>query len=203
MLPTDGMQYLQMENARLRQENERLQSAVRRLQRAVQALNCLLNALSDITPEVDAISLVRKVLATAVQAVDSDNGSLLLLDEGRGELVFAAVTGENAEILKGYRIPADEGVVGWCLQHRRPRLVADARLDPDFSPLVDRHIAFQTRSLMAIPLLAGERVLGALEVVNTRSGEPFTEDDLDVMRLVGHLASEVLARAEEAVAARG
>lgn len=202
MLPSDGMQYLQMENARLRQKAERLEREARRLQRAVQALNCLLNALSDVTPEVDAVSLVRKVLSVAVQAVDSEDGSLLLLDEKRGELVFAAVTGENAEILEGYRIPADEGVVGWCIRHREPRLVADARLDPDFSPLVDRHIAFQTRSLMAIPLLAGERVLGALEIVNTRSGEPFTENDLDVMRLVGYLASEVLARAEEAVASK-
>jgi hypothetical protein len=35
-----------------------------------------------------------------------------------------------------------------------------------------------------------------LEVVNSRSGEPFLEKDLDVMMLVGGLAAQALARAE-------
>ncbi len=196
MVIRDGMHYLQTENSRLREENAHLQEQLRRVQRAMRALNHLLDMMPDITPESDAVALVYRLLLTALQAVDSENGSLLLLDEESNELVFAAVAGPYSENLQGYRIPADEGVAGWCLTNRQPRLAPDVRMDPYFSPVVDRHIAFQTQSLIAVPLISGERVFGVLEVVNTVSGQPLTEEDLDVMRLVGFLAAMTLARAE-------
>lgn len=197
MLSADGMRYLQSENARLRQENEHLKDENRRLRRAISAMNHLLTSLPDITPQVDAIGLVYALLEVAVQAVDSEDGSLLLLDETNKELYFAAVLGNYADTLCGLRIPMDEGVAGWCLINRQPRLVEDVRLDPYFSSRVDQLIDFETRSLIAIPLALHERQFGVLEVVNTRSGTPFSEDDLDVMQLVGHLVAHALEQADE------
>ena len=196
MVTSNGMHYLQTENSRLREENAQLQEKLRRLQRAMRALNHLLELMPEITPESDAVALVYHLLETAMQAVGSENGSLLLLDEEKQELVFAAVVGPYTESLQGYRIPADDGVVGWCITNRKARLVPDVRLDPYFSPAVDRHITFQTKSLIAVPLMKEQHIYGALEVVNTVSGQPFDEEDEDVMRLVAYLASEVLSRAE-------
>ncbi len=197
MLPTDGMHYLQGENARLRKENERLKEENRRVRRAISAMNHLLNSLPDITPQVDAIGLVYALLEVAVQAVDSEDGSLLLLDETNRELYFAAVLGKTADALTGLRIPMDEGVAGWCVLNHQPRLVEDVRLDPYFSSRVDQLIDFETRSLIAVPLALHDRLFGVLEVVNTRSGTPFSEDDLDVMQLVGHLVAHALEQADE------
>ncbi|RMF49920.1 MAG: GAF domain-containing protein [Anaerolineae bacterium] len=200
MVISNSMHYLQTENSRLREANARMAERLHRLQHALRALNHLLDLLPEITPESDALAVVYRLLETTLQAIGSENGSLLLLDEEKNELVFAAVAGPYAEPLQGYRIPADEGVVGWCITNRQPRLVADVRLDPYFSPAVDRYTTFQTQSLIAIPLVKEERIYGALEVVNTTSGEPFTEEDEDIVRLVAYLTTEVLARAEQAMA---
>ncbi|GAB4528882.1 MAG: hypothetical protein Fur0018_15180 [Anaerolineales bacterium] len=196
MLSGDGMRYLQAENARLRDENERLMDENRRLRRAIHALNYLRGSLPEITPQVDALNLVYALLEVALQAVDSEDGSLLLLDEASQELYFAAVLGRAADALCGHRIPMDEGVAGWCVVNRTHRLVQDAHLDPYFSSNTDRMLHFETHSLIAVPLIWYERVFGALEVVNTRSGAPFTEEDLDIMSLVAHLIVQALAQAE-------
>jgi len=191
---------LERENKRLRDENYELRQHVERLHLAFRALNALQESLGTIGPHSDVRALIRKVLAAATSAVDSENGSLLLLDGDSGELVFVEVIGTPYEKLRNYRLPPGEGVAHWSVANRQARLVEDVRREPLFSPLVDQAIGFRTRSLICVPLLDEQQPIGAIEVVNTRSGKPFNEGDLDIMQLVGRLASLALVAAERAAA---
>lgn len=193
----DPLRLLQKENARLQQENADLREELHRLRSAIQALIDLEDTLQEITEETDVILLIGRILMAALDAVDSENGSLILLDEESDELVFVDVRGPYRYDLMGFRMPRQKGIVGWAIEHRQAVLVADARQDIRFFPLVDERLGFQTLSLICVPLFAGERPLGALEVVNSRSGEPFRTEDLHIMRLVGLLAAEAIKRAED------
>ncbi|MEW6717813.1 MAG: GAF domain-containing protein [Chloroflexota bacterium] len=192
----DTLRFLQHENARLTDENQHLREEITVLRKAIHALINLQETLEQVSPESDVIALIYSILSAALDAVDSDNGSLLLRDEETNELVFVEVLGPHREELIGYRMPAGEGVVGWSVANRKPLLVPDASQDSRFSPLVDKTIGFITASLICVPLLHGERALGAIEVVNTRSGKPFRQEDLEIMQLLSHLASLVLVQAE-------
>ncbi len=197
---TQTIRHLQGENIRLRTENTSLKDYVERLQRALSALVDLQKSIDDITSETNVYLLIHQLLEAALVAVDSENGSLLLLDEETGELVFVEVIGEAREKLLNYRLPKGQGIAGWSVAKRQPRLVANTQNEPEFSAMVDRYTGMKTKSLICIPLLDGERRLGAIEVVNTRSGRPLAEEDMDVLQLVGKLASLAIIEAERSAA---
>jgi GAF domain-containing protein len=46
-------------------------------------------------------------------------------------------------------------------------------------------------------MITNERVLGAIEVVNTKSGRPYGDSDKDVLALIAFLAALAIVRAEE------
>lgn len=190
------MRTLRQENSRLKEENLSLRDEVLRLRQAIQSLNNLQHSLDLITPESNIHALLNGILTSALDAVNSGDGSLLLVDEDTSELVFVQTYGSSREKLAGYRMPAGEGIAGWVITNHTPRLVSDVRQDPHFSPMVDQTTGFRTASLICVPLMDGERVMGAIEVVNTLSGIPFNESDLDLLMLVSRLAVIALLRAE-------
>jgi sigma-B regulation protein RsbU (phosphoserine phosphatase) len=185
-----------LENSRLKSENQELLDELLGLRKAIRALNDLQYSLDLITPEANPVALIDRILAAALDAVNSEDGSLLLLDEDTGELVFVEVHGAIRESLKGYRLSPGEGIAGWVVQNRKAQLVPDVHQDTRFSPSVDRMTGFRTISLICVPLTSEERVFGAIEVVNTRSGGSFQNADLDMLLLVARLASLALERAE-------
>ncbi|MCI0520277.1 MAG: GAF domain-containing protein [Chloroflexi bacterium] len=189
---------LQLDNNRLREENQTLRGDLLRMEQTVRALTNIQQSLDLINPQTNVFALLNGLLTAALAAVDSEDGSLLLLDEEKNELLFAEVLGGGREALRGYRIPADQGIAGWVVAHRAPELVADVRQEPRFSPAADQYSGFRTSSLICVPMLHGERRLGAIEVVNKRNEQAFDERDLDVLLLVARLASMALLRAEGA-----
>lgn len=197
----DPLHALQADNNRLKDENHWLRQENLRLHGTIRALCELRASLESVSPQMDVFDLLNRLLSLALAAVDSREGSLQLLDEESGELVFAAARGAFQDRLIGFRLPPGEGIAGWAVQNRSAVLVPDVRLEARFSPLVDQTLGFSTNSLMCVPLvdtsLAGAgRIQGVVEVVNTCSGEPFQEQDLDVLTLFGLLAAMALARAE-------
>jgi GAF domain-containing protein len=187
---------LQNENALLKATNQDLQWEIQNLRNTVRALSNLHHYLRVVTPQSDAIALVQSILTSALAAVNSENGSLQLLDEATGELVFVEVEGAVSERLKGYRLTAGQGIAGWVAANRTALLVPDVNKEPRFSPAVDELAGFQTTTIICVPLVYGKRTLGVIEVVNSSTGAPFEEKDLEIMQLVALLASMVLVRAE-------
>jgi sigma-B regulation protein RsbU (phosphoserine phosphatase) len=169
----------------------------------IQALNELDFDLEDYSGPADLMGMVMNILSTALKAVGSENGSILLLDEDTEELVFVAVVGERQKELADFRIPADSGVAGWVRTNKKPTLVQDVRKDNRWISAVDQSIGFHTQSLMAVPLVMGERVLGVMEVVNALSEDHFTDKDLNLLQLTARLASFIFGFAEVALDSRG
>jgi GAF domain-containing protein len=193
---TETLRALQQENLRLKSDNQDLQTELNHLRQAIRALSELQQNLDYITPQTNVFALINRILSSALEAVDSQDGSLQLLDEDAQELVFVEVQGVTRDRLLNYRMPRHEGIAGWVVANHKSRLVPDTNLEPLFSPLIDRKIGFRTNSIICVPLLDQERVIGVIEVVNTRSGNPFKENDMDILLLVAQLASLAIVKAE-------
>lgn len=195
----DALHFLQAEIARLREENRDLKEELAVLRSSVRALSALQDLIQHLTPGMNVLTVLDDLLASVLAVVDAEDGSLLLLDEERQELVFAVVHGQARQRLTGYRMPRHKGIAGWVLEHRQPRLVRDVRLDPAFNPTVDQILGFQTRSMACVPLWEGERDLGVIEALNKRSDREFSEVDHDLLLVVARLATVALTRAESFV----
>jgi sigma-B regulation protein RsbU (phosphoserine phosphatase) len=188
---------LKGEIADLKQENYQLKTQNDRLWKVIRALNDLRYDVEVFSTSAEILKMVMDILAIALEAVDSNNGSILLLDEESDELVFVTVVGERQEELTDFRIPAGSGIAGWVKTNKKAALVPNVRKDERWISAVDQSIGFHTQSLMAVPLILEDRVLGVMEVVNSLSEDHFTETDLALLQLIARLASFVFGCTEE------
>jgi diguanylate cyclase (GGDEF)-like protein/putative nucleotidyltransferase with HDIG domain len=123
--------------------------------------------------------------------VPFDLCAVYLYDELKGYATAAHVAGRHAESLRGRAVAAGEGVVGFVLANRRASYLLDPMLDFTDVALPE---GCQFRSMVALPLLKDERVLGALAVY-TNEPRRYTDDHLRLLDTVARLASDALANA--------
>ncbi len=108
----DIVQMLRDENETLKARNRKISIRLTRHQQAFRALNQMDDTMRGLSTEFDLKALINKLLSLALHACDSENGSLILIDDETDELVFADVVGEAREQLRGHRINASSGIVG-------------------------------------------------------------------------------------------
>lgn len=195
------IRFLQGENQRLKDENHLLREEVMALRDYLDALRALQRSVETITTEEDPIALLDKILYSVLTVLDCADGSLMLLDEERDELMFAVVHGELGQSLRGYRIPADMGIAGWVVKHKEPQIVNNVRTDQRFSSYVDETFQFTTYSLLAVPLVLRGKVLGVIEALNKFTKEDFNETDVDLLSTLAYIAATAIERLESEQAA--
>jgi sigma-B regulation protein RsbU (phosphoserine phosphatase) len=176
----------------IQQENTRLKEEVTRLRDYVSNLQSLHRAARHLLSEKDIMTLLDRTLYYALTVLDANDGALLLTDDDTNELVFVLVQGSVHETLPGYRIAGNEGIAGWVAEHHEPVIVNNVRGDPRFSPRVDQSFKFETRNLVCVPLMARDRVLGVIEVLNKSGGQNFAEADVDLLSLLAVISAIAL-----------
>ncbi len=137
--------------------------------------------LTDVVKTANSILEPRKVIELVMekirQLIPSEAWSVLLVDEERHELVFEAARGAKGRDLTAFRIKIGEGVAGWVAASGKPAIVNDAARDERFTRKVDARTQFETRSILAAPLVSRGRTIGVLEVINKLGGR-FSRQDL-------------------------
>lgn len=199
-MPDENLKFVQEEAKRLTDENRDLRVALSALQESVRALSELYLIAQEVDSDTNVVRLLTGILDSALEVLKASDGSLLLIDEETGELVFTVVRGEKAEELEGYRLAKGQGIAGWVTDNRQPQIVLDVRRDPRFFSMVDEAFHFKTRSMVCVPVYLDEtRVMGVIEVLNKVSDREFTQDDLNLMLVVAQLAAVAIHRAERAI----
>ncbi len=199
-MPIDRRGLTQM----LRDENESLKARIQQIsirltrhQQAFRALNQMDDTMRGLSAKFDLKKLLNKLLSLALHACDSENGSLILVDDESGELVFADVVGEAREQLRNHRISSDMGIVGNVVTTKIPVLVPDVQKSVQWSSEIDQVVGFKTRALMCAPLYNDDKTYGAIEVVNNKSNDDFDENDLAILRVTARYVSQALQKAED------
>lgn len=122
------------------------------------------------------------------------NWSLLRLDPTTQELYFVLAKGIDQSVLQ-VRLKLGEGVAGYVAKTRKPMLVMDAKNHPRFSKKIDKLSGFKTQSLIAVPIVFREQVLGVIELVNTLKGRSFTKRDLMILKIIADFSAIALTNA--------
>ena len=94
--------------------------------------------------------------------------SMLLVDETSQDLYYAIAVGENAESLKGLRVPLGEGVAGWVAATGNPLVVPDVSLDPHWSAFTKAHPELNIHSIACVPVRSAEKTLGVIQLLNSK-----------------------------------
>lgn len=143
----------------------------------------------------DVDDLLRELLDRVTELLGTDTAAVLLLDERANQLVARAARGVEIEVRQGVRIPVGVGFAGRIATERRP--IALERVD---HTTVANPLLWQRgiRSMLGVPLLAGNRLLGVLHV-GTFSGRPFTEADARLLEAVAERVAQAVERREREV----
>jgi diguanylate cyclase (GGDEF)-like protein len=123
----------------------------------------------------DMETLLTAVLERINAIIPAKNWSLLLVDPKTRELYFAVVVGAASEAAKDIRLKPGEGIAGAVVETGKALFIQDANTDPRFCHWVDAITGFDTRSVIAQPLIIRNEVIGVFEVINIEDERMFRE----------------------------
>jgi DNA-binding response OmpR family regulator len=158
---------------------------IRRSEQAARRRNDELSALIEINRVVTSSLELDEVLEATIKGIREilhvEAGSLVMVDEETGELVFRKTFSPERGWIAGRTIQPGEGIVGYVAESGNSKLVNDVERDPHFWAEVDEETGFTSREILCVPLRVRDRVLGAIEVINKLGGK-FTEQDLELLQ---------------------
>ncbi len=143
----------------------------------------------ELSASLDLDRVLTEALSLINRAVGVSHGSIMLLDPGTGKLIYRAALGRSKGLPRGgkpTRYRRGVGLAGWVVETREPVIVPDVTKDPHWVP-DDKKTVPERKSAMAVPLTAGDDVLGVLLLFHPEVGY-FTQDHL---KLVSAAATQV------------
>ncbi len=148
----------------------------------------LFSIAGSLNSTLDLDFLLQKIGAAAEQLTGSQASSIMLVTDDKKHLFFRIASGEKAKALRTMTLPIGQGIAGWVAQNRKPELVNDTRSDPRFAGKFDKASGFQTRSLLCVPMVFRDELVGVVEVLNKSSGE-YTQVHVGLLSSLASLAS--------------
>ncbi|MFZ5918352.1 MAG: GAF domain-containing protein [Chloroflexota bacterium] len=141
-----------------------LERALQRLQQRNRELILLSSAVQTLNSSLDIDQILVNVLEEVRRIMGVMSCSVWLVDPQSGELVCQQSAGPGHEIVRGWRLSPQQGIVGWVMRQGQSLCVPDTRLDERHFEDVDRQTGVELRSLLSVPLPAREKVVGVLQV---------------------------------------
>jgi sigma-B regulation protein RsbU (phosphoserine phosphatase) len=126
----------------------------------------------------DIQSLLEFIMEKCMLVMRAEAASLMLMTEDDNELEFKVALGPKGKIVKSFRLPIGKGIAGWVAKEAKPLLIPDAYNDERFDSSFDEKSGFRTKSILCVPMLYNNRVIGVAQALNRFDDKPFNEDDL-------------------------
>ena len=152
------------------------------LTRRVDQLEALAEVGEAVSSSLDADQVLTTIVTLAVELTDTDGGSLMEYDEESQLFSVRTAFGTSPHVLEALRdsrIHIDETLVGRACISRTPLQVEDLAVTERDSHLSVLYSA-GWRSVVAVPMIRSDRVVGAL-VVRRKSPGTFSEETCDLI----------------------
>jgi signal transduction histidine kinase/putative methionine-R-sulfoxide reductase with GAF domain len=175
-------------------ENSRLLERITEQTEALTIFTSQLRTAAEIARRLGTILDPEQLLEQVVELLQSRFGlyhaHIYVLDEATRRLAMRAGSGEVGRVLRrrGHSIPldAEKSMVARAAREQTTVVVNDTSLESSFLP---NPLLPQTRSEVSIPLVAGDKTLGVLDVQDDQVNR-FTQADVDTFNtLAGQIAT--------------
>ena len=151
-------------------------------------LNALLKIATAIGTIRDRESLQWQLLGFVFDVVPAERGSVLFFD-AQGEM--SSTTAWDRVLGPEHAVPVSQAVLQRVLQERGGLVVRDMRQDKTLQDAAMLH-EHQVRSLLCVPMVVGERVLGVIYLDSKTPKVQFDRNHLQVLQAVAHIAALAL-----------
>lgn len=164
----------------------------RRLRRAVEELSVLNELAAAISSAMGLDEVIRLIVKKAINAVNVEQGSILLIGEDQGGAPKTLVRGMDTTH-DGPTLRIGASLAGWVLKNREPLLSNDLDNDDRFLGLKGHTAGI--RSVLCVPLKLQDRIIALLNLLNKKHDGQFTEDDQRLASIIGSQSAQVIENA--------
>ncbi len=172
-------------------ENERLFNDSKR---KLDYLSTLYKVGSSVSKTLNISTLFDTILQQVQEVMDVENCSLMAYDQLNNFLTLDAAIGLPSNMIGHVQVAMGEGIAGWVAENRQSVLLKDISKDVRFANHSGR-MDYKTRSVLSVPILHHDELLGVLNVNNKRSGDAFFEDDQNLLLGISGQISQAIANA--------
>jgi signal transduction histidine kinase len=137
--------------------------------------------------------LLETVVDGTRDALHADVSSLYLLDRDGAYLTLAATNGLDKFQIGRARVPFGQGITGRVAASREPLVIPDVRQDPRFLWVRGIDQKRFVCSMLSVPLVWHDQVVGVLNVQTERRRD-FTPDDVAHLRAIADLLAGIVER---------
>lgn len=134
-------------------------------------------------------AVLRSIVDATAVLFGAEAASLALHDPVTDRLVFTVAAGEHGQGVVGLAIGSSEGVAGYVFSTGQPLALSDVASDARFGRETAEQTGYVPRSLIAVPLVDDEGILGVLEVLDKRGDGGFDLRDVELATVFARQAT--------------
>jgi len=155
----------------------------------VRELNTLFEISNAVNFFTDSEELLKFVLTHAIDALEAERGSIMLLDDSTDELVVKVATGGRYRVFTGTPVKLGNGICGQVARNGVGSICNDGFKDPRFKNFGSLMPVEDIKSLICSPLKFKDGIIGVINIVNKRNGGQFKDSDLSLLNLIASQAA--------------
>lgn len=165
----------------------------------------LLEINQELSATLDLQELLQSIVDAAAELTESEQASIAQYSSSENSLRFIAARWMDPEVMAQTRVPLEGSIAGRAFREQMPIIAQDAQKE-DFYRQVDKTSGFETRSLLAVPMMMHGQATGVLSALNKESDAGFNEEDIEVLTTLASQAaiaihnSQLLQESQEAYA---
>lgn len=162
---------------------------VKKIKRENKTLKTLLRVSQSLSTSLEIEEVLYKAMENVEKICKAEASSVWEIDYEKKELFFRIIRGENVGKIRQMRLKIGEGIAGHVAKSKKALMVSDVRKSPYWDEAFDVKSSFQSRSILAVPLVIGRKIIGVLELLNKRDGQGFSQRDKEsLLALSGPIA---------------
>ena len=166
------------------QKNKQLLDTKEQLELKVRDLELLFELERSTARATTIEALAQAVLSKLAAACQARGASLLLAEEETGDLVQYTLNAEAPDELGRLGVKAGDGFLSAVMLEGKELNLAEARGDPRWNERVEGTMPFEVSSVVCLPLEGDGSSLGAIGLFSRRGSRGFTDEDVELLRLV-------------------
>jgi putative nucleotidyltransferase with HDIG domain len=144
---------------------------------------------------LDLDKILAYIIQTAAEVMECEAVSILLYDQEKSDLFFAASSASDPIKLSEIPVPLNESLAGKIFLENTPLILNNVENDPRHYVIAAQHVNFHTHSLLGVPMRIQDQGVGVLEALNKNSGV-FTAADEWVLSIIASQAAVAIRNAK-------
>ena len=154
----------------------------------------LIDISRDLASTLDLDELLDRIVNAAADITAAEAASILLYDNTARQLYFQVATNIDEPTMRGLVVPLEGSIAGWIVTNQKSLRIDDVHEDSRHFGDIEQTTGFSIQSILGIPLITKNKVVGVLEVINKKEGN-FTSSDQNLLTVLGAQAAVAIENA--------